>query len=686
MFMALAMIMTSIIVPTTAFAATKNLVVGAVPNIADTGNYTLASIRIEEDVKGNFAVGDVVVLTLPSGVEFNGVPTATLAQEDGGVTTLTATPAIAAANVCNVTIGGVLEATEEVVITITVPVAVTSVGTGAINLNVAAPGTGIASGDYTVGNFVTGAGAVSALSAPTRGGSSTFGTVRIIENAIGAFGLGETVTLKLPSGYTWGAPALTDTTDLVFGAAVLSDGDRTATFAVTTAGTTGQSIIDITTPVVVGSNAKKGDIKVTLGGTADVTGEVVIGSYADYTVDVTGATAKAAVSAKDDQKIANVTVEELIPGSILPGRTITFTLPTNTRFSAAPTLQLVSGNNIWATAAGVLSDSDTKATFTMTTTASTTAAELRLNNVDVDIAANFSGDINMAVAGTAGAEGTIKVAEVAPIVKLESDAKEIKIGTQEQAIGDIVITEGVKEALASGTKYVNIVAPAGVTFSKVPTAEVVTGDLEIKSVTKPADNTISIEIDAQSSVASSIKVSNLFVTANRSVPEGNVEFTVAGTAVMQNAVAFTNVTDAGSVVAAKVVTPAPTETKNQNVVFTIDQKSYTVDGVTVEADVAPFIKDNRTMVPVRFIATATGVPESNIIWDGIGRTVTILGTNKTVQLTIGSKTMLVNGTPVTMDTAAIISQDRTYVPIAWIAMALDVEYTWDAAARTVTFK
>lgn len=60
-------------------------------------------------------------------------------------------------------------------------------------------------------------------------------------------------------------------------------------------------------------------------------------------------------------------------------------------------------------------------------------------------------------------------------------------------------------------------------------------------------------------------------------------------------------------------------TNCQQLVLTIDKKTYTVNGVTKELDVAPFIKDGRTLVtvaPLRELGL-------EVIWNGKDRTVTI---------------------------------------------------------------
>ena len=38
--------------------------------------------------------------------------------------------------------------------------------------------------------------------------------------------------------------------------------------------------------------------------------------------------------------------------------------------------------------------------------------------------------------------------------------------------------------------------------------------------------------------------------------------------------------------------------------FTLDSVNYTVDGVTLQTDVAPYAKDGRIMVPVRYVHKA----------------------------------------------------------------------------------
>ena len=116
--------------------------------------------------------------------------------------------------------------------------------------------------------------------------------------------------------------------------------------------------------------------------------------------------------------------------------------------------------------------------------------------------------------------------------------------------------------------------------------------------------------------------------------------------------------------------------------FKIGQASFNLNGTTVNMDVAPYIKDGRAFLPLRYIANALGVQDSNILYDPASREVTAIRGSTTVQLTIGSTTMLVNGTAITMDVAPEINSGRTCLPAAWVAKALNANIVWDPTNQT----
>ena len=99
----------------------------------------------------------------------------------------------------------------------------------------------------------------------------------------------------------------------------------------------------------------------------------------------------------------------------------------------------------------------------------------------------------------------------------------------------------------------------------------------------------------------------------------------------------------------------------------------------VYSDVYPYIKNNRTYVPIRFIAEELGY---DVKWDGANRKVTMTNDGTTVELTIGSNKMKVNGKTVLLDAPAEIRDDRTFVPLRAIAEAFGekVDYSSDYKA------
>ncbi len=130
------------------------------------------------------------------------------------------------------------------------------------------------------------------------------------------------------------------------------------------------------------------------------------------------------------------------------------------------------------------------------------------------------------------------------------------------------------------------------------------------------------------------------------------------------------------------------EGMEQTVKFTIGEKSYSVGSTRVATDVAPYIKDGRTMVPVAFVAPALGTDKA--VWLAESQTVRITRGADLILIKIGSKELNVNGKILLMDTAAELKNvgdggGRTMLPISFIAKALEIGYQWDGTTSSVNF-
>lgn len=108
-----------------------------------------------------------------------------------------------------------------------------------------------------------------------------------------------------------------------------------------------------------------------------------------------------------------------------------------------------------------------------------------------------------------------------------------------------------------------------------------------------------------------------------------------------------------------------------------------VENKQVEFDVQPeTTKSFRTMVPMRAIFEALGC---KVDWDEASLTAkgTTADGKKTVELTIGSSIMKVNGANIVLDAAPYQSKDRTLVPVRAISESLDCEVHWYEDTKTV---
>ena len=118
----------------------------------------------------------------------------------------------------------------------------------------------------------------------------------------------------------------------------------------------------------------------------------------------------------------------------------------------------------------------------------------------------------------------------------------------------------------------------------------------------------------------------------------------------------------------------------RQIILTIGEKATTVWNKGIVNDVAPVIRQDRTMLPARFIAENLG---ADVEWDAEARKVIIRNTDVTIELYIGSDKAFVNGEIVVLDSPAFIENGRTYTPVRFIAETLGVTVDWNAETRQV---
>ena len=107
-----------------------------------------------------------------------------------------------------------------------------------------------------------------------------------------------------------------------------------------------------------------------------------------------------------------------------------------------------------------------------------------------------------------------------------------------------------------------------------------------------------------------------------------------------------------------------------------------VGEVEKQLDAAPVIRNNRTMLPARFVAEAFGAAVS---WDGATSTAKFVAADGTViSIRIGAAEATVGAETIPLDTPAYIdaASGRTYLPVRFLAEALGAFVVWNGETST----
>ncbi|MBP3361722.1 MAG: SUMF1/EgtB/PvdO family nonheme iron enzyme [Clostridia bacterium] len=129
------------------------------------------------------------------------------------------------------------------------------------------------------------------------------------------------------------------------------------------------------------------------------------------------------------------------------------------------------------------------------------------------------------------------------------------------------------------------------------------------------------------------------------------------------------------------------KTESISISMQIDNPIMTVNGAETEIDegrgTTPVIVNERTLVPIRAIIEAMG---GTVSWDQSTQTATLDYDKDEIRLIIDSATAYLNDEPNTLDTTPTIINERTMLPIRFIAESFGFDVDWDDSTRTVTIE
>ena len=309
-----------------------------------------------------------------------------------------------------------------------------------------------------------------------------------------------------------------------------------------------------------------------------------------------------------------------------------------------------------------------------------------------------------AMAGTTGTQ----------VLSALGQLPQVKIGVADQPVADITITESAAGSVDETRNYSEwekdhtigsvetnemtqlvLRAPAGVTFSNVPEVKVTEGDLKIDvgnikiDTTAAGEGLLYIPVKSASTEPSTLKISNIRLTIDRTVPVGPVVLKLQGDALNETLDAtgrdnlFPGAKTVAEIAVADCVTPAPAPVKS-TAVFKIGDYSYSTDGLRQTMDVTPFVENNHAFIPLRYAVRALGIAENNILYRG-GKVIVFQG-GKIIQFEPGDKELAINGTVVNVDVAPVSMNGRVMLPLDCLGLVLNVDTNWDRTTNIITIQ
>lgn len=126
----------------------------------------------------------------------------------------------------------------------------------------------------------------------------------------------------------------------------------------------------------------------------------------------------------------------------------------------------------------------------------------------------------------------------------------------------------------------------------------------------------------------------------------------------------------------------PEATDSVSVKFNIGDSAINVNGEVIEVEKPYIAGAGTTLVPMRVIAEAFG---AQVIWNGEAKSVTVNLGDKSIVVTINSKTALVNGEEMALEEAPELTENGfSMIPLRFISEQLGAEVGYIHETQTIT--
>ena len=452
------------------------------------------------------------------------------------------------------------------------------------------------------------------------------------------------------------------------------------------------------------------DCKLTISGAGTNKESIDIGSAADYGISFTAKDKTLptfyAGDYDSDKDTLEVTIKENIAKSWLENRKTKLVFPEGVE---PVSVELGTTKNCTISESNFKFD-DNEITISDVTRKGSDTDKIEINaKFTLSVSPKFTGDITATLSGSAvGDDIKATVGTAKAPVSVKADRNELKIDYRNTKANDIVITEAEAGVLKKGTTAT--LAVDGINFDGTPSVKVSGGDMKIENV-KVKNNRITFDIKTESQKEPAvITISDINLFMERSLPAGKYDLMFVSTDKATNSGTFKPSNDAiirnyGSdtkqqgifdideLVVSKGYVEIVTAGRDQDdstfttkVTVTIGSDTMYAGTTAIKLDVPAYISNGYTMMPVRAVTEALS-GSAIVRWDDATKTVTITFGQRVISMTVGSKTMKINGVDVAMQAQCEITGERAFIPLRDLGYALglnDSKIKWDDAKKTAT--
>lgn len=350
----------------------------------------------------------------------------------------------------------------------------------------------------------------------------------------------------------------------------------------------------------------------------------------------------------------------------------------------------------------------------------------------------FEGDVKLTLEGPLVDKQEVTIAKFVKPYTVKAEQNDVIIDYRNTEVKTpIVITEAEEGLWKKDTKFTFNIEKGNITFEADPTFTIdKDSDLKLKD-DKAKGGQIYFAVKEESDKAATVTITDMKLFMERNIPAGAYDLEIVTTmkdaydrqllfapdalstyvseSVYDDAMTdlakkegwdnkgdratgtvkkdsyVDDVCDYSKVVKAAFINVVTSGRDNDNlfttkVVVPVGEAYLLAGEAKVELDAPAYISAaGYTMLPVRAISKALGVNTNNVLWNAETRTVTVMYAQRIITMTVGQKTIYVNGSAIPSSAAPEIKDGRTFLPLRDLGTALGVtNVNWDAATKTAT--